>query len=225
MKKFSSFVLAVAGLSAAAVAVATPGAAGADVRVALPSQSQTQSLGDGTSVTLSRSNERANINPSLGGTPLHRNAWVSATYSVKTSTKVNFIKIQAGYIVGCQVNVGGATSSNGAGVSQGLPDKSGNLPNPSASVNSGGTISIGPGQAVNYYVFDNEKADDFGNQKHDTKIKYSKTDHGRLSYTNETMMVNGCAGYAQARSFANVFVDTDSARQVLTFYGRPFSLG
>ncbi|GAB20421.1 hypothetical protein GOEFS_115_00610 [Gordonia effusa NBRC 100432] len=215
MKKISSVALAVAGLSAAAVAISTPAVAGADVKVVLPSQTATQTLGDGTKVTLTRSNERANINPSLGGTPLHRNAWVSATYNVKTSKKVSSIKLQVGYVVGCQVSVGSLSGSGGA---------KGNDTGPT-ELSAGSTISLGPGQAVNYYVFDYEKADDFGNQKHDTKISYKKTDHGRLSYTNQTMQVNGCGGYAQARSIANVFVDTDNARQILTFYGRPFSLG
>ncbi len=222
MKKIASAALAVAGLSAAVVGLSTPAVASADVKVVLPHLTQTQTLGDGTSVTVARSNERANINPSLGGTPLHRNAWVSASYKVKTSKKVNWIKIQAGYIVGCQVNIGGLNSNGGAGAAQNSatdPSKQ------SASVSSGGTITIGPGQAVNYTVFDYEKADDFGSQKHDSKIKYSKTDHARLSYTNETMMINGCGGYAQARSVANVSVDTDNGRQVLAFYGRPFSLG
>lgn len=219
MKKISSAALAAAGLAAAAVAVSTPAVASADVKVILPSQTDTQRLGDGTSVTLTRTGERANINPSLGGTPLHRNAWVSARYAVKTSTKVNSIKLQVGYIVGCQVNLNSLTNS-GTGTASQASGAS-----PTGSVGAGESISIGPGQALNYWVFDYEKADDFGNQKHDTKISYKKTDHGRLSYTNQTMMINGCGGYAQARSVANVFVDTDSTRQILTFYGRPFSLG
>ena len=33
-------------------------------------------MGDGTVVTVARSGERATINPSMGGTPLHRNVWV-----------------------------------------------------------------------------------------------------------------------------------------------------
>ncbi|MFW0791180.1 MspA family porin [Gordonia sp. CPCC 205333] len=219
MKKISSVALAVAGLSAAAVAISTPAVASADVKVVLPAQTGTQTLGDGTKVTLSRSNERANINPSLGGTPLHRNAWVSAVYNVKTSKKVNSIKVQAGYIVGCQVNLNSLTNSgNGSGS---VPSSG----TPTASVGAGESITVGPGQAVNYWVFDRETADDFGNDSHSTKINYKKTDHGRLSYTNQTIMVNGCGGYAQARSIANVSVDTDNARQILTFYGRPFSLG
>ncbi|NMO03963.1 MspA family porin [Gordonia sp. TBRC 11910] len=218
MKKIISAALAVSGLSAAVVGLSTPAVANADVRIVLPSQTDSLQMGDGTVVSLTRSNERANINPSLGGTPLHRNAWVSATYDARTSKKANKIKIQAGYIVGCQVNLGGLTSTSG-GSATGTSSLS------AASVSSGASVSIGPGQAVNYYINDWERADDFGAAKHDGKITYKKATHGRLSYTNETIMVNGCAGYAQARSFANVFVDTDNARQILTFYGRPFSLG
>ena len=49
------------------------------------SQKQVKKLGDGTVITVSRSGERATINPSMGGTPLHRNAWVSGKYKVTSS--------------------------------------------------------------------------------------------------------------------------------------------
>lgn len=205
-------------------ALMAPAIAHADVHVALPSQTDQQTLGDGTVVSVTRSHETANINPSLGGTPLHRNAWVSASYAVKTSKDAKKIKIQAGYIVGCQVNISGATGSgNGSGTV--TPSTSGGASVTGASVGGGASLSIGPGQAVNYYINDVESADDFGADKHSSKVGYKNTNHAKLSYTNETMQVNGCAGYAQARSFANVYVVTSNAEQVVTFYGKPFSLG
>lgn len=205
-------------------ALMAPAIAHADVHVALPSQTDQQTLGDGTVVSVTRSNETANINPSLGGTPLHRNAWVSASYAVKTSKDAKKIKIQAGYIVGCQVNISGVTGSgNGSGTA--TPSTSGGATVTGASAGAGGSLGIGPGQAVNYYINDVESADDFGSDKHSSKVGYKNTNHAKLSYTNETMQVNGCAGYAQARSFANVYVVTSNAEQVVTFYGKPFSLG
>ena len=39
------------------------------------------------------------------------------------------------------------------------------------------------------------------------------------------MMINGCAGYAQARSYVKVGVQTDYLMQVVFLYGKPFSLG
>ncbi|GAC49367.1 MspA family porin [Gordonia aichiensis] len=221
--------LAAIGAPAAFATVAAlmaPAIAHADVHVALPSQTDQQTLGDGTVVSVTRSNETANINPSLGGTPLHRNAWVSASYAVKTSKDAKKIKIQAGYIVGCQVNISGVTGSGNASAgvaTQGAT--AGDLVDNKTSIGSGASLSIGPGQAVNYYINDVESADDFGSDKHSSKVGYKNTNHAKLSYTNETMQVNGCAGYAQARSFANVYVVTSNAEQVVTFYGKPFSLG
>ncbi|OZC29425.1 MspA family porin [Gordonia polyisoprenivorans] len=206
--------------AAAAIAVlATAGAAAADVHVSLPSQTQTLTTGDGVGVTLTRSGETATISPSLGSTPLHRNAWVSATYNVTTSKPVSKIKFQAGYTVGCQVNLNGFTNSN---TPSGSVSTSGAA---SGTVNEGGSVSIGPGQAVNYYVYDYERADPFGNDQHKSWVPIVKTTHGEVSYTNETMQVNGCAGYAQARSFANVYIIGDHGEQIVSFYGQPFSLG
>ncbi|WP_172456903.1 MspA family porin, partial [Nocardia farcinica] len=34
-----------------------------------------------------------------------------------------------------------------------------------------------------------------------------------------------CAGYAQARSFVKVKVETDNVMSVVTLWGQPFSLG
>lgn len=209
---------------ATVAALMAPAIAHADVHVALPSQTGRQTMGDGTVVTLTRSGETANINPSLGGTPLHRNAWVSAQYAVNTSKDAKKIKIQAGYIVGCQVNIGGVTGTGGGSYGQNYQNPSTSTPS-AESGTAGGTFTIGPGQAVNYYINDVESADDYGNQKHSNKVTFKGTNHAKLGYTNETMMVNGCAGYAQARSFANVYVVTSNAEQVLSFYGQPFSLG
>lgn len=204
----------------AAAVVAAAGVATADVHISLPSQTDQQRLGDGTVVSVTRNGENATISPSLGGTPLHRNAWVSANYTVHTSVKAKKIKVQAGYIVGCQVNISGLTNSDNAA---GTASSGGTVT--AASVGGGGTLSIGPGQAVNYFVNDVESADDFGNDKHSSKVTFKGVDQAKLSYVNETIAINGCAGYAQARSFATVYVVTPNAEQVTTFYGKPFSLG
>ncbi|MGV9671774.1 MULTISPECIES: MspA family porin [unclassified Gordonia (in: high G+C Gram-positive bacteria)] len=204
----------------AAALLSVTGVAAADVHVALPSQTDQQRMGDGTVVSVTRSGENATINPSLGGTPLHRNAWVSANYAVHTSTKAKKIKVQAGYIIGCQVNISGLTSNGGG---SGTANSSGDVT--AATATAGGSISVGPGQAVNVYINDVESADDFGADKHSSKVTFKGVDEARLSYVNETIQINGCAGYAQARSYANVYVVTGNAEQVTTFYGKPFSLG
>ncbi|MBE7194590.1 MspA family porin [Gordonia polyisoprenivorans] len=209
-----------AAIGAAAV-LSVAGVAAADVHVALPSQTDNQRLGDGTVVTVTRTGETANINPSLGGTPLHRNAWVSASYEVHTSTKAKKIKVQAGYIVGCQINISGASGSGSGGDT--ISTTTGTAS--STTAGAGGQLTIGPGQAANVYVNDVESADDFGADKHSTTVGFKGVDSAKLSYVNETIQVNGCGGYAQARSYAKVTVVTANAEQITTFYGKPFSLG
>lgn len=39
------------------------------------------------------------------------------------------------------------------------------------------------------------------------------------------MEIQGCAGYAQARAFAEVEVETATAKEVATVWGQPFSIG
>ncbi|MBF6234868.1 MspA family porin [Nocardia farcinica] len=41
----------------------------------------------------------------------------------------------------------------------------------------------------------------------------------------DTIGLAGCAGYAQARAFAEVEVETDTAKEIVTVWGQPFSLG
>ncbi|SDD70116.1 MspA protein, partial [Rhodococcus tukisamuensis] len=48
---------------------------------------------------------------------------------------------------------------------------------------------------------------------------------GSVTYADSTMAVNGCAGYAQARSFATVTVNTDTVTSTTTLWGQPFSIG
>ncbi|GAB08777.1 hypothetical protein GOARA_021_00140 [Gordonia araii NBRC 100433] len=212
MKRASVLALVVASAASVGMTLVAP-AAQADRRVVLPKQTQRYTMGDGTVVTFNRVRERATINPSMGGTPLHRNAWVSGKFVVHTSKKVGKIEITPGYIVGCQVNLGGATGQGGAdSFADGVADV-------------GGEVELGPGEAKAISIVDAEKADDFGNEKHEEKIEYEDTRRASLAYTNSQISLRGCAGYAQARSFATVLIETEFAMQTMSFYGRPFSIG
>ncbi len=220
-KRFAS-LSAVTGavvVSATAAMIAAP-AAQADTRVVLPAQKQTLTMGDGTKVTMFRTGERATVNASVGGTPLHRNAAVSGKYEIRTSEPVKKIQVRAGYIVGCQVNVGGMGHSM-----DGNADAGASATSNVTTENMGETITLGPGQAAVYYITDTEKADDFGNEKHEPKVTYKKKQRVRFSYYNSQLTLNGCGGYAQARSTANVLIETKHATEWLTFFGRPFAMG
>lgn len=220
-QKVSRRALGVAGTSAAlaaAAALLAQGSANADVFVKLPNQVQSTTLQDGTAITIARTGETATIAPSLGGTPLHRAAQVSARYQVTSSKKAK-IRIQAGYIVGCQVNIAGLTSGITGTTTE-------NLAGTSTATGAGTTqsLSLGPGQATQYFINQVEKADDFGSQQYTNNVDYEGTKL-KLSYTGSQLQLTGCAGYAQARSIAVVRVRTSNVDKQVTFYGKPFSIG
>ncbi|MQY19106.1 MspA family porin [Nocardia macrotermitis] len=224
IRKTLARVAGVGVVATAALGLLSTGAANADTFVPLPGGSITRTLTDGTSVHVWMDGESANINPSMGSTPLHRNAWASGTAHVSISGKTTATggKIYPGYVVGCQVNIsgGGASASPSVGASW---DSSGNV-TPSASVGTSGNLTLGPGQAQAFYVLDLEKADDFGADTHKTYAPFTG-DNGSVAWADETIGLTGCAGYAQARSFISVEVSTDSVVTWVTLWGKPFSLG
>ncbi|MGW4241373.1 MspA family porin [Nocardia sp. NPDC004722] len=214
----------VGAVATAALGLFSVGAANADTFVPLPGGELTQTLSDGTVVTVKLVGESANISPSMGATPVHRNAWVSASAQVSISGNNSTVggKIFPGYVVGCQVNIAGGNVNGGAtgGASW---DAQGNV-TPQAGANTGANLTLGPGQAKSFYVLDQEMPDDFGKEVHRTRNKF-KGSNGSVTWSDETIGLNGCAGYAQARSFVSVEVDTDHVVSWITLWGQPFSLG
>lgn len=204
----------------AAVSLLATGSAHADTFVPLPGGEITQTLGDGAVVTVRLTGESATISPSMGSTPVHRNAWVSGTAEVEvTGQPLELGKIRPGYVVGCQVNIGGGGVNSGAGYSS---DWEGSRPNPSGSL--GGNLSLGPGQAQQFFILDQERTDPFGESVHNTFNPF-RSGKGGVSWKNSTIALSGCAGYAQARAFVRVEVQTAKATQDVTLWGQPFSLG
>ncbi|MEU6192031.1 MspA family porin [Nocardia sp. NPDC047038] len=199
------------------------GAADADTFVPLPGADLTKTLSDGTVVHVWIDAESANINPSMGSTPLHRNAWVSGTAHVELSGTNGDVggSIFPGYTVGCQVNISGGGVTGGT---TGSLDWSGDSVRPNVGGNTGGNLTLGPGQAKSFYVLDLEEADDFGNQVHRTRNKFG-SNSGSVAWADETIGLSGCAGYAQARSFVSVQVVTSNITSWVTLWGQPFSIG
>ncbi|MFD6401464.1 MspA family porin [Nocardia sp. NPDC060249] len=209
----------VAGFTAAttvAWGLLSTGAANADTFVPLPGGHITKTLSDGTVVDISLVGESANINPSMGSTPAHRNAWVSGSAQVSVSGDGGG-KIFPGYTVGCQVNISGGDALGDAGseVVEGVGF---------GEVNTGGELTVGPGQAKSFYVLDLEMPDDYGNESHKTRNAF-KGGSGSVTWADETIGLSGCGGYAQARSFVSVEVETDNVISWVTLWGAPFSLG
>ncbi|MEC3952450.1 MspA family porin [Nocardia sp. CDC153] len=215
----------VAGLATGLAATATLGLcsaapAHADTFVPLPGGEITQTLSDGTVVTVRLVGESATVSPSMGATPVHRNAWVSASAQVELSgPNANGGKIYPGYVVGCQVTLNGGGVNGGVDASS---DWEGKKPN--VGGRAGGSLSLGPGQARAMYLLDEEEADDFGKESHNTRNKFKGTG-GSVTWADSTIGVKGCAGYAQARAFVRVKVSTTTVNSVVTLWGQPFSLG
>ncbi|NKY55748.1 MspA family porin [Nocardia flavorosea] len=212
-----------AGVGAAAsvaLGLFSTGAANADTFIPLPGGEIVKTLSDGTVVTVRMVGESANISPSMGSTPVHRNAWVSGSAQVEISGGGEDVggKIYPGYVVGCQVNIDGGGAEGGADAEI---DSEGSV-TPSGEV--GGNLTLGPGQADSFYVLDIEKPDDYGNEDHSTNNKF-KGNSGSVTWSDTTIGLNGCGGYAQARSFVKVKVETDNVMSVVTLWGQPFSLG
>ncbi|MGN2635891.1 MspA family porin [Nocardia takedensis] len=215
-----------AGVGAAAtvaLGLFSTGAANADTFVPLPGGEIVKTLSDGTVVKVSLVGESANINPSLGSTPVHRNAWVSGSAQVEISGTGSDAggAIYPGYTVGCQVNISGGGVSGGV---DGSVDWSGEEVTGGVGATSGGELSLGPGQAKSFYILDLEQADDFGSEAHKKRNKF-KGSNGSVTWADSTIGLSGCAGYAQARAFVSVEVETDNVITWVTLYGQPFSIG
>lgn len=206
--------------AAAAMGLLTTATATADTFIPLPGGEMTESLADGTQVTIRLFGESANINSSMGSTPLHRNTWVSGTTEVVVTGQPLILgKIRPGYVVGCQVNIAGGGASGGAGLSS---DWEGNRP--SANGNVGGSLSLGPGQAKRFFLLDQEREDPFGDSTH-TNFNAFRSGKGGVAWKNSTIGLSGCAGYAQARAFVQVDLETANVKENVTLWGQPFSLG
>ncbi|MEV6070320.1 MspA family porin [Nocardia sp. NPDC052001] len=213
----------IGAVATAALGLFSTGAANADTFVPLPGGELTKTLSDGTVVTVRMVGESANISPSMGSTPVHRNAWVSGSAQVQLSGDTTAVggKIFPGYVVGCQVDISGGGATGGA---TGGADFSGNIDQGGTGVTSGGNLTLGPGQTRSFYVLDLEQADDFGSEQHKVRNAF-KGSNGSVTWADETIGLTGCGGYAQARSFVSVEVETDNVITWVTLWGQPFSLG
>ncbi len=202
----------------------SPGAANADTFIPLSGGAVNRTLGDGTVVHLRITDESARISPSMGSTPLHRNVWTSGRTIVDVTgpgAASAGIQMNPGYVVGCQVSVGGATTGEqdsetvtpGSTTPLGVP-----------SIGTTETLVVTPGQAVARYLLDIEQPDDYGQEQHKTHPTVNGP-HASVSWQDETFSVDGCGGYAQARAFTYVDVSTSAGESITTVWGQPFSMG
>ncbi|KAF0966163.1 MspA family porin [Rhodococcus sp. T7] len=214
---------AVGAAAAATMGFFSVGAANADTFVPLPGGSITQTLADGTVVHVNLTDESANISPSLGATPLHRNVWVSGKASVNLEgAGAKGAKIEPGYVLACQVDFGAKGGATG-GTKGALSDLISGDTLPVDAGTSGG-ITLGPGQAKTVKVLDLEAPDAYGAETHGGSNTVKGTS-GSVTWADSSLGVSGCAGYAQARSYVKVGVSTDNVSSIVTLWGEPFSIG
>lgn len=213
-------VARITGASAAvavAVGLLSAGAADADTFVPLPDGQK-----NGPGITITRTGEHATISPSLSANGAGRVAWVSgkATADVQVtpegevgpwngpsnrpgsnnSSTHGASQLNSGYIVGCQVSI--ADDAVGLGL-VGAVDFDG--------AGAAGTfgLDLGPGQ-IGFVQISSKDILEPG--------VYS------VEYQDAEIQIQGCAGYAQARSYTVVEIIGDHYSKT-TLYGAPFSIG
>lgn len=213
MKNLNKRVVAGAAVAGAALIAVTGATAGVAEAKSLPGASKSRSF-DGGSVNIRLYDESARITRAVTNIQTSREVWVSGKVRVTTSGDVKGGNINAGYLVGCQVNFG-AKGSGDAGVS----NKGWSTFDPTPDASVGGGFTLSPGEATYVPVIkttiDDEAVNsfDFGDAR------------GGVAYSQERFGVDGCAGYASAMAKVTVKVATDTFKGNITMYGKPFSLG
>ncbi|GEM32853.1 hypothetical protein NN3_38600 [Nocardia neocaledoniensis NBRC 108232] len=205
------------GVAVLALGALVAGTASADAFVPLPDGERA-----GPGVTVKRTGERALVSPSLAANGAGRVAWVSGTVTAdvtatpegevgpyngpadkpgsNNSSTHGASQLNTGYIVGCQVAIGDDAIS--AGISGGIDLSGGSL---------GGSVGLdlGPGE-VKFVQID--------------KKDILKAGTYSVEYQDVEIQVQGCGGYAQARSYSVVEIIGDHYSKT-TLYGAPFSIG
>lgn len=227
MKKIiSRRVAAAAGAAGVAVMGLTSLGAGGAAAGPLPGGYLSKTLVDGTPVSVRLFDESVNVQRPLIAFPTTREAWVTGKVKVTVGGEAEGGSIKAGYIVGCQVNVGiGADLGGGIGLDaapsgnggiDAAPRWGGNYGNPGG----GSSLDLGPGDVTYLPVITEEDSDD------DAVESFSFSGNtGGVAYSQEALPRVDCGGFAEAKAKITVTVNTDAVKGVVTLYGQPFSLG
>ncbi|MYR06466.1 hypothetical protein GTV32_09145 [Gordonia sp. SID5947] len=224
MKKINTRVAAGVGLAGAAVMGLTSLGAGGAAAGALPGGFVSKTLVDGTPVTVRLSDEFVNVQKAVTNIQTSREVWMSGKVTVTVGGKAEGGTVNAGYLVGCQVNFG-AGAEGGAGVTVTAPETGGASAAPSEGTGANAGFTLGPGQASYVPIIDTTSGDDTAYKDYEVHGYTFKGNKGGVAYSQEKFGLDGCAGYASAKAKVKVTVNTDSVKGVITLYGKPFSLG
>jgi hypothetical protein len=230
--------LGVAAAAAIAIGsvVATPAAA--DTFIPLPDGAVTTKIGGGA-ITIKATRQSAKLSPGMVALPTTRNAWVSGSVraTIKGAEPGNG-SIQAGYVVGCQVQVGDANigiSGSASGAS--LTTEAGKNVYAGGAAGSGASLNLSAGTIGTQYLtldkptwpkggdaFSPSVSSDMGWTKPSQSFAF-EGDSGSLNWSDTTIGVDGCAGYAQARFYAYVTGKVGNHEGTGVLWGKPFTLG
>ncbi len=236
---------AVAAASGIALAALATGPANADTFIPLPGGHVVQPLPGGGSIVISLTGEHAVLSPGMVALPTTRNAWVSGNVRAKINGPSSSNgSLKAGYVVGCQIAVGSTNIAiSGSASGPNISYTVGSTPalsdigaaTGSAGSSAGLTLSAGT-IGAEYLTFDKptwpkpgdsfkpDVPSDQGWQSVTNGFSFTG-DSGSLAYSDETIGVDGCAGYAQARFFTYVTGQTGNHEGTATLWGKPFTLG
>ncbi|WP_245548341.1 MspA family porin [Gordonia araii] len=189
--------------------------------LALPNGTQ---RGDG--VTIVKTRERARVGPSMAANGAGRSVWVSGDVRVLapgidtrragpfnfprgedampgsngTSSTGAAASLSIGYVVGCQVEIGAMQAGLGGSIS---------VVTILDSFGGSFSLPLAPGRIIYAQI---------------ERKQLTKPGTYYFNWRNSQMDIQGCGGYAQARSRVTLEV-TGSDHQKITLWGRPFSIG
>jgi hypothetical protein len=221
-KNITRRVVAAAGLTGAVAMGLTSLAAGGATAGPLPGGTVTRTLVDGTPVTVQLFDEFVNVQRAVTNVQTSREVWVSGKVKVTVGGKAEGGSVNAGYLVGCQVNFG-ASAEGGAGAGYNFPTA--DEPGPTQSAEAGAGFTLGPGQASYFPIIETTSGSDTAYSDYKVNSYSFKGKSGGVVYSQEKFGMDGCAGYASAKAKIKVTVSTDAVKGVITLYGKPFSIG
>ena len=122
--------------------------------------------------------------------------------------------ISGGYVVGCQMNLGGAQNGYDP-----LNNQWGHMQN------FGATLHLGPGQTGWVPIIKTTSGTDTSYTGYSVNSYTFRGNRGGVAYSAESFRIDGCAGYASARARFTIAVETDEVAAQIVLWGRPFSIG
>ncbi len=230
--RISLAAAAIATAGAATVALLAPATASADTVIPLRNASQTVKAGSG-SITVSVTGQRAKLSPGMVALPTTRNAWVSGTVSVKVNgADADGGSIEAGYAVGCQIDVGSAGVEAGVEAASGASvGFNGPTIEPSVTGSTGASLSLSAGSiGTQSLTYDRSTWPKPGDEidpdwaAPSTSFDFTGSS-GSFTYSDQTIGVDGCAGYAQARLYVIVRAQVGDSKGRVILWGDRFTLG